>query len=135
MTDHVIRTTADRDRLVSFLAGLDLSKPRKIVITEIRSQRSDAQNRLLWMWNNAIQKHLADSFGQFASAQEWHEILVARLWPCEVRKVAMPGPAGGEFKVGDGETGKLTTELRNELVGLQKGVTNDERGWTRRIMA
>ena len=43
--------------------------------------------------------------------------------------------AGGEFKVGDGETGKLTTELRNELVGLQKGVTNDERGWTRRIMA
>jgi branched-chain amino acid aminotransferase len=43
--------------------------------------------------------------------------------------------AGGEFKVGDGETGNLTTELRNELVGLQKGVTNDERGWTRRIMA
>lgn len=118
MTDHVIRTTADRDRLVSFLASLDLSKPRKIAITEIRSQRSDAQNRLLWMWNNAIQKHLADSFGQFASAQEWHEILVARLWPCEVRKVAMPGPAGGEFKVGRAKTSGFTQAQMAEYLDL-----------------
>ena len=43
--------------------------------------------------------------------------------------------AGGEFLVGDGETGKLTNELRQELVSLQKGVTNDERGWTRLIPA
>jgi len=42
--------------------------------------------------------------------------------------------ADGEFKVGDGQTGKLTSELRQQLVGLQKGVTNDERGWTRRVL-
>ena len=41
--------------------------------------------------------------------------------------------AGGEFLVGDGQTGKLTSELRQQLVSLQKGVTNDEHGWTRLI--
>ena len=40
-----------------------------------------------------------------------------------------------EFKVGDGQTGKLTTDLRQQLVSLQKGTTNDERGWTRLIPA
>ncbi|MEK1899868.1 MAG: branched chain amino acid aminotransferase, partial [Rhizobium sp.] len=43
--------------------------------------------------------------------------------------------AGGEFLVGDGQTGKLTSELRQQLVSLQKGVTNDERGWTRLVSA
>jgi branched-chain amino acid aminotransferase len=43
--------------------------------------------------------------------------------------------AGGEFLVGDGQTGKLTTDLRQQLVGLQKGTTNDQRGWTRLIPA
>jgi branched-chain amino acid aminotransferase len=41
--------------------------------------------------------------------------------------------AGGEFKVGDGQTGSLTTALREELVSLQRGMTNDERGWTHRV--
>lgn len=41
--------------------------------------------------------------------------------------------AGGEFMIGDGETGTLTASLREELVNLQKGKTNDERGWTRTV--
>jgi branched-chain amino acid aminotransferase len=41
--------------------------------------------------------------------------------------------ADGEFVVGDGETGKLTAELRSELVAIQKGLTEDERDWARWI--
>lgn len=39
----------------------------------------------------------------------------------------------GEFQVGNGQTGALTTSLREELVNLQRGMTNDERGWTRTV--
>ncbi len=38
--------------------------------------------------------------------------------------------AGGEFKIGTGETGTFTTDLREQLVSIQKGATNDERGWS-----
>ncbi len=36
---------------------------------------------------------------------------------------------GGEFLIGDGQTGPVTTRLRNALVGLQRGQTNDPYGW------
>lgn len=37
---------------------------------------------------------------------------------------------GGEFRIGNGETGTFTTSLREQLVGIQKGATNDEHGWS-----
>lgn len=37
--------------------------------------------------------------------------------------------ADGEFVIGDGQTGPLTSELRQQLVGLQQGATNDQHGW------
>lgn len=102
MADHLIRTESDRARLMGVIAGLDLSKPRKVAITEIRSKRSDAQNRLLWMWNGEIQKHLRESFGQIATAEEWHEIMTAKLWPAEVTPVELPD--GTRYKVGRAKT-------------------------------
>lgn len=102
MADHIIRTEHDRRRLIAFLQGLDLSRPRKVSIAEIRSKRSDAQNRLLWQWNGLIQQHLRDSFGQIASAEEWHEILVAKLWPAQVRPVELPD--GTRYRVGRAKT-------------------------------
>ncbi len=102
MADHMLRTDIDRQRLISFLQGLDLSKPRKVAITEVRSKRSEAQNRLLWLWSGEIQKHLRESFGQIASAEEWHEILVSKLWPAEVRPVELPD--GTRYRVGRAKT-------------------------------
>jgi branched-chain amino acid aminotransferase len=43
--------------------------------------------------------------------------------------------AGGEFTVGDGQTGPLTNDLRSALVGMQKGETSDPHGWTHAIEA
>lgn len=77
MADLMLRNESDRTRLLGYIQGLDLAKPRRLTIVEVRSKRSDAQNRLLWQWNGLIQAHLRDSFGQLASSEEWHEI----LWP------------------------------------------------------
>ena len=106
MTDHRLSTESDRARLMGIIAGMDLSKPRKVAITEIRSKRSEAQNRLLWSWNGVIQRHLRDSFGQIASAEEWHEIMVSRLWPSEVHPVELPD--GTRYKVGRAKTKGFT---------------------------
>lgn len=116
MPDHIIRNEGDRRRLVAFLQGLDLSKPRKVAITEVRSRRSDAQNRLLWQWNGLIQQHLRESFGQVASAEEWHEILVARLWPAEVRPVELPD--GTRYRVGRAKTRGFTIAQMTEYLEL-----------------
>lgn len=37
--------------------------------------------------------------------------------------------AGGEFKIGNGETGLLTEKLRNDLTGIQRGEAVDKHGW------
>lgn len=107
MTDLILRNESDRTRLMSYIQGLDLAKPRKLTIVEIRSKRSDAQNRLLWQWNGLIQTHLRESFGQLASAEQWHEILVAKLWPAELHPVQLPD--GSTFRVGRAKTSKFTT--------------------------
>lgn len=39
--------------------------------------------------------------------------------------------ADGAFTIGHGETGEFTTSLREQLVGIQKGATNDQHGWSR----
>lgn len=106
MTDLMLRTESDRNRLMSYIQHLDITKPRKLTIVEIRSKRSDAQNKMLWMWNGLIQAHLRDSFGQIASSEEWHEILVSRLWPAEVHPVQLPD--GTRYRVGRAKTRSFT---------------------------
>lgn len=116
MPDHLLRTDIDRQRLIGFIQGLDLSKPRKVAIKEIRSKRSDAQNSLLWMWNGLIQAHLRDSYGQIASSEQWHEILVAKLWPSEVHPVELPD--GTKYKVGRAKTSKFNIQQMTTYLEL-----------------
>lgn len=108
MADLMLRNESDRTRLLGYIQSLDLAKPRRLTIVEVRSKRSDAQNRLLWQWNGLIQAHLRDSFGQQASAEEWHEILVAKLWPAEVHPVELPD--GTRYRVGRAKTRKFNTQ-------------------------
>lgn len=102
MADLYLNSEKDRQRLMGFIAGLDLKKPRRVAIVEVRSKRSEAANRLLWMWNNRIQEHLRECSGQICSAEEIHEILVAKLWPCELRRLNLPD--GTSYKVGRART-------------------------------
>lgn len=114
MPAFMLRTEHDRARLLAFVQSLDLAKPKKVAISEVRSKRSDAQNRLLWLWNGQIQGHMRDSFGQLASAEEWHEILVSRLWPAELRPVHLPD--GTRYRVGRAKTRKFNTAQMTEYL-------------------
>ncbi len=116
MADLMLRNESDRTRLLGYIQSLDLAKPRRLTIVEVRSKRSDAQNRLLWQWNGLIQAHLRDSFGQLASAEEWHEILVAKLWPAEVHPVELPD--GTRYRVGRAKTRKFNTQQMTQYLEL-----------------
>lgn len=116
MADLMLRNESDRTRLLGYIQSLDLAKPRRLTIVEVRSKRSDAQNRLLWQWNGLIQAHLRDSFGQLASAEEWHEILVAKLWPAEVHPVELPD--GTRYRVGRAKTRKFNTQQMTRYLEL-----------------
>jgi len=116
MADLMLRTEQDRARLIGYLTGLDLAKPRRLTIVEVRNKRSDAQNRLLWMWNGLIQEHLRDSYGQAASSEEWHEIFVAKLWPAEVHPVELPD--GTRYRVGRAKTRKFNTQQMTQYLEL-----------------
>ena len=39
----------------------------------------------------------------------------------------------GEFTIGSGGPGQLTTKLREKLVGIQRGTVEDTHGWVRLI--
>ncbi len=41
--------------------------------------------------------------------------------------------SGGQFQIGNGETGPTTTRLRDALVGIQRGLGNDRHGWIHAI--
>lgn len=107
MPEQIIRTERDRHQAIQQLAAMPLARPIRLTMTNVKSKRSLAQNRLLWMWNNCIQEHLREHFGQIASAEEWHEILTAKLWPAEIRTVELPG--GWRFKVGRAKTRNFST--------------------------
>lgn len=116
MTEFALRNEADRARLLGYISGLDLSKPRKGAIVLIRSKRSEAQNNLLWKWNSEIQIHMRETHGQIASGEEWHEILVSKLWPAEVRPVELPD--GTRYKVGRAKTRGFSIEQMSEYLNL-----------------
>lgn len=109
---YQIQTEAQKQSLLKIIEGM---KPGVIVeIREHNKRRSDAQNRLLWVWNNEIQRHLHEHFGETASAEEWHDILVSKLMPAELTKVSLP--TGESFKVGRTRTRNLGVKKMAEYM-------------------
>lgn len=126
MTDHTIRNDRDRHRIVDYLNGLDLKKPYKITIAPAKTSRSLAQNRLLWQWNGLIQQHLADHYGQQASAETWHDILTSKLCPVEVQVVELPD--GQKCKVGRARTSKFSVDQMSEYLNKLDAYCADSLG-------
>ena len=115
MTEHTIRNDRDRQRLIDYIANLDLSKKAyKISITQAKASRSIAQNRLLWQWNSLIQQHLAEHYGQHADAETWHDVLVSKLCPAEVHVIELPD--GQRCKVGRARTSKFSVDQMGEYL-------------------
>lgn len=55
-----------------------------IEFKEFKSNRSLAQNKLMWKWNQEIAEHLRDHFGQENSSQDVHEVLVRKRFGLKV---------------------------------------------------
>lgn len=79
-----IRSHHDIESTIAYLRDLDTTKQWEIEIRPAKSKRSLAANRLLWLWNSQIQIHMREHYGEIASAEDWHEILVSRLLPTRV---------------------------------------------------
>jgi len=116
MKQFLLRNKADVNSVIRFLQTLDISKGKTLTITNAESIRSDAQNRLLWLWNNEIQKHMREVFGMYASAEEWHEQLVSRLCPAELTMAKLPG--GNWFMVGRSRTSSFGVKQMSEYLNL-----------------
>lgn len=84
MPDFQFSDEAGRARVLSVIQNLPLDKRWKVTWNEAKEKRRDAQNRLLWMWNNEIQRHMAEHSGKIASAKDWHEFMCEQLMPVQI---------------------------------------------------
>lgn len=114
MADYIIKNEHDRARFVGFLQAADLTKPLKVSMVAEKTSRTEAQNRLLWKWNSAIQQHMRETHGQVAMAEEWHEILVSKLCPSEVHPVTLPD--GTRYRVGRARTSKFKVDQMTQYL-------------------
>jgi branched-chain amino acid aminotransferase len=75
------------------------------------------------------------------SFEEWQEDAASgrlkEAFACGTAAVVAPighvRHARGEFAIGEGEVGPVTRELRETLVGIQKGARADAHGWLHTI--
>ena len=100
-----------------------------VYIKQLADSRTLEQNALMWSWNNEIQLHLATHYGQHASADQWHDILVAKLMPSELHPVKLPGDAEGfSYKVGRMKTSKMTKKQISEYMEKLQAYCADNLG-------
>lgn len=59
--------------------------PLRVTVDDWSDNRSNALNRLLWLWNGTIQKFLAETRSVVAKSDDIHEELVELLLPLEYR--------------------------------------------------
>ncbi len=113
----MFRDEMGRQRAANMIANLPLDgRQWKLVWQESSEKRRDAQNRLLWSWNSAIQQHMRDSFGQIASAEEWHDVLCRKLMPADASSVRLPD--GSQHEVGRWRSSKAGVREMTEYLNL-----------------
>lgn len=112
--EKIIKNDFDKRSLLNLITSLDIKEPKKVIIEEVKTNRTNAQNRLLWLWNGEFQRFMSEHYGQIASADEWHEILVEKLCPVQVTDVKLPD--GESYKVGRARTSKFKTQQMTEYL-------------------
>jgi NinB protein. len=88
-----LSTESDRNRLIGYLSGLDLAKPKSVTVAD--EKRSDAQNRRLWAMLRDVSKQV-EWYGQKLSDEDWKNIFSASV----EKQRAVPGLDGGFVVMG-----------------------------------
>lgn len=114
MTDHILRTESDRARMIGYLQGLDLSKPKKITVKA--ADRSVEQNRLLHKLLSDVASQV-EWHGQTLSVDVWKRLCTA-AWLREAGASALLIPAldGQGFDLVFQHTSKLSVAQCGELI-------------------
>jgi hypothetical protein len=99
-----------RDRALSVVRSLPLG--HEIVIRPAKSKRSLAANALHWKRLDIIRLHIADSTGQFFSAEEIHEFFKNKFLPVRMVEV------GGEEIPCRRTTTKLSKKEMSEFMDM-----------------
>lgn len=80
--EYVIRKDTGgpvRDNCAAFIASLDASKSWRVTVQPFRKKRSLAQNRLNWLYCNAVAEAVSDYTGMDAEAI--HQFMKAKFAP------------------------------------------------------
>lgn len=101
-----------RQRAVDIIARLPLLPAHEVVIRERKSKRSLEANALHWKRLDVLRLHLADSTGQFYSAEEIHDYFKRKFLPVRVVEI------GGESQVVERTTTKMSTKEFSEFMDL-----------------
>lgn len=88
-----LSTESDRNRLIGYLTGLDLTKPKSVTVAD--EKRSDAQNRRLWAMLRDVSKQV-EWYGQKLSDEDWKNVFSASV----EKQRAVPGLDGGFVVMG-----------------------------------
>jgi len=88
-----LSTESDRNRLIGYLTGLDLTKPKSVTVAD--EKRSDAQNRRLWAMLRDVSKQV-EWYGQKLSDEDFKHIFSASV----EKQRAVPGLDGGFVVMG-----------------------------------
>lgn len=114
MPDHLLRTESDRARLMGYIAGLDLSKPRKVAITD--EDRTAEQNAKLHAMLTDI-SHQVEHAGKKWNVLIWKRLCTAS-WLRELGENATLIPAldGNGFDVIYEKTSRLGVKRCASLI-------------------
>lgn len=76
-----------KNRLIGTINSLECNGKIKVVISEVTSVRTAAQNRLYWLWMKKVSEGYHLSGGKLVADHVWHEYFKDLFLPTEVKEV------------------------------------------------
>jgi len=100
----IIFNEADKEAFIAKIKAAVITKPVQVETSLYKPKRSLAINKLMWLWNGEIQKHLKESQGQIYSTEDIHEYFVDLLLPRKMVNI------NGREKAIRAHTSKMTNK-------------------------
>ncbi len=77
----VITNEAEKLAFIEKIKNAIITAPIQVETSKYKPKRSLAINKLLWVWNGEIQKHIRETQGQIYSTEDIHGYFVSLLMP------------------------------------------------------